>query len=63
MGGDLEKPICRGRLPKKGALEPFVDLRGGLARKRRVDTPTPTMIVLSHLQLSRIDLPKLNSSN
>ena len=31
-------------------------LRGG------VDTPRPTMIILSHLELSRIDLPKLNSS-
>ena len=29
---------------------------------RGVDTPMPTMIILSHLELSRIDLPKLNSS-
>ena len=28
-----------------------------------VDTPMPTMIILPHLELSRIDLPKLNSSN
>ena len=27
-----------------------------------VDTPMPTMIILSHLELSRIDLPKLNST-
>ena len=27
-----------------------------------VDTPMPSMIILSHLELSRIDLPKLNSS-
>ena len=29
---------------------------------KKIDTPMPTMIVLSHLDLSRIDLPKLNSS-
>ena len=29
---------------------------------RGVDTPMPAMIILSHLELSRIDLPKLNSS-
>ena len=29
---------------------------------RGVDTPMPTMIILSHLELSRIGLPKLNSS-
>ena len=29
---------------------------------RGVDTPMPTMIILSHLELSRIDLPKLNLS-
>ena len=27
-----------------------------------VDNSMPTMIILSHLELSRIDLPKLNSS-
>ena len=32
-------------------------LRGG-----GVDTPVPTMINLSHLELLRKDLPKLNSS-
>ena len=31
-------------------------LRGG------VDTPMLTMIILSYLKLSRIELPKLNSS-
>ena len=29
---------------------------------RVVDTPMLAMIILSHLELSRIDLPKLNSS-
>ena len=32
-------------------------MRGG-----GVDTPIPSMIILSHLELSRIDLRKLNSS-
>ena len=56
-------------MPKKGGLGQFVDLRGGLARKKgvvflrgEVDTPMPTMIILSHLELSRIDLPNLNSN-
>ena len=31
-------------------------------REGEVDTPMLTMIILSHLELSRIDLPKLNSS-
>ena len=35
----------------------FLRGRGG-----RVDTPMLTMIILSYLELSRIDLPKLNSS-
>ena len=40
----------------------------GLGKKERVvflrevDTPMPTIIILSHLELSRIDLLKLNSS-
>ena len=37
-----------------------------MARKRgggAVDTLMPAMIILSHLKLSRIDLPRLNSSN
>ena len=56
-------------MPEKWRLGQFVDLRGGLARKRGVvflrgfDTPMPTMIIVSHLELSRIDLPKLNSSS
>ena len=51
-----------------GELGQFVDLRGpyqekgGGAFEWGVDTPMPTMIILSHLELSRIDLPKLNSS-
>ena len=58
------------RLPEKGrrGLGKFVDLRGGLIRKRgglkgggAVDTPITTMIILFHLELSRIGLPKLNS--
>ena len=69
--GDLEKPIYRGRLPKEGGgeLGQFADLKWGLARKRGwcfwrggVDNPMSTMIILSHLELSRIDLLKLNSS-
>ena len=42
--------------------------RSGFDKKEEVvffrvlDTPMPTMIILSHLELSRIDLPKLNSS-
>ena len=49
-------------------LGQFVDLRGawqvrgGGVFERRVDTPMSTMIILSHLELSRINLPKLNSS-
>ena len=50
-------------------LGQFVDLRGELARKwwgvflrGGVDTPMLTMIVLSHLELSRIDLSKINPS-
>ena len=35
----------------------------GLGKKKgRVDTPMLTMIILSYLELSRIELPKLNSS-
>ena len=36
--GGHEKPIYRGggALPKKGELGQFADLRGGLARKKRV---------------------------
>ena len=33
MGG-LEKPIYRGRLPKKGGLGQFVGLRGGAWQER-----------------------------
>ena len=52
-----------------GELGQLVGLRGGLGIKEGVvflrwgvGTPMPTMIILSHLELSRIDLPKLNSS-
>ena len=68
LGGYLGKPIYIGRLPKKGGLGQFVGLGGGLARKRGWcfsgggDTPMLTMIFLSYLELSTIDLPKLNSS-
>ena len=69
LGGDLEKQIYRGRLPKKGGGAWAVCwFKGGLNKKERggvfegVDTPMPTMIILSHLELSRIGLPKLNSS-
>ena len=43
-----------------GGLGQFVDLRK--SKGGGVDTPMPTMIILSHLELSRIDLPKLDSS-
>ena len=36
--------------------------RGGMFLRGGVDTPMPTMIILSHLELSRVDLRKLNSS-
>ena len=61
IGGD-----CIG---EGGWLGQFVGLRGGLGKKEGVvflrggvDTPMLTMIILSYLELSRIDLPKLNSS-
>ena len=38
------------------------DKKEGWCFSRGVDTPMPTMIILSHLELSRIDLLKLNSS-
>ena len=38
------------------------DRKEGVVFFRVLDTPMPTMIILSHLELSRIDLPKLNSS-
>ena len=50
MGG-LEKPICRGELPKKWGLDSLLIKGGGLARKRGgvfergVDTPMPTMVI------------------
>ena len=68
MGGNLEKPIYRERLPKKGEAWTICwfkgawQERGGGVYDGGVDTPMPTMIILSHLELSRIDLPKLNSS-
>ena len=69
LGGILKNQYIGGDRPRKGGwLVQFVDLRGGLARKRAWcfwgggDTPVPTMIILSHLELLRIDLPKLNSS-
>ena len=37
-------------------------MKEGVVFFRVVDTPRPTMIILSHLELSRKDLPKLNSS-
>ena len=69
LGGILKNQYIGGDRPRKGGwLVQFVDLRGGLARKRAWcfwgggDTPVPTMIILSHLELLRKDLPKLNSS-
>ena len=44
-------------------MDSFLVSGGGLAKKRGgVDTPMPTMIILYYLALSRIELPKLNSS-
>ena len=70
--GDLEKTIYRGRLPKNGGRAWTVSWfkGGGIGKKEEggvfegggIDTPMPTMIILSHLVLSRIDLTKLNSS-
>ena len=56
-----------GGIAKKGELGQFVDLRGldknewGGVFEWGVDAPMPTMNILSRLELSRIDLPKLNS--
>ena len=67
-GGGLEKTIYREDCLKRG-LGQFFDLRGawqerggGVFERETVHTPMPTMIILSHLELSRVDLPKLNSS-
>ena len=56
-------------MPKGGGLGKFVGLRGGSWQERGggvfeggVDTPMLTMIILYYLKLSRIELPKLNSS-
>ena len=60
IGGDWLKrggawKVCgfKGRFNKK---------KGGGAFEEGVDTPMPTMIILSHLELPKIGLPKLNSS-
>ena len=60
LEGGLEKPIYSARLPKKRGWV-WIE-RGGVVFFRVVDTPMPTMIILSHLKLLRKDLPKLNSS-
>ena len=52
-------------MPKKVGLGQFVGLRKGAWQEKGggvFDTPMITMIILSYLELSRIDLPKLNSS-
>ena len=54
-------------MPKKGAWTVFRfkeawQERGGGVFERGIDTPMPTMIILSHLELARVDLQKLNSS-
>ena len=61
LEGD-EKPIYRERLLKKwGWLGQIIDLRkrGWYLWMWGRDTPMPTVIILPHLELSRIDLPKL----
>ena len=70
LGGILENQYIRGDCLKRGEGGWKVCwFKGGdLTRKRGgvfeggVDTPIPTMIILAHLELSRIGLPKLNSS-
>ena len=37
MEGSSQKTEIKGGLPKKGELGEFLDLRGGLARKRGVE--------------------------
>ena len=62
-GGD-----CLKRAGEGGGLGQFIDLRGAWGERGGgvfewgADFPMPTMITLSHLELSRIDLPELNSS-
>ena len=57
-------------MPKRGAWTVSWFKGGGIGKKERVvflreggvDTPMFTMIILYYLELSRIELPKLNSS-
>ena len=57
--GGLEKPIYREDCLKGGLGKK----EGGVFEGELIPhTPMPTIIILSHLELSRIDLPKLNSS-
>ena len=60
LEGD-EKPIYRERLLKNHWLGQIIDLRkrGWYLWMWGRDTPMPTVIILPHLELSRIDLPKL----
>ena len=56
-------------MPKKGGAWTVCWFKGGGAWQEigggvfeGVETPMPAMIILSHLEVLRIDLPKLNSS-
>ena len=70
LGGILKNQYIAGYCLRVGGggFGQFVGLKGCLERKRGwcfwggVDTPMLNMIILSYLELSRIELPKLNSS-
>ena len=65
MGGVMKNQYIGGDcLKRRGWLRQIIDLRkkGWCFSGWCVDTPMSTMIILSNLELSRIDLPKLNSS-
>ena len=67
LGGILKNQYIEGDRPRKGGwLGEFVDLRGsggGEAWQEReggIFEGGPAMIILSHLELLSMDLPKLN---
>ena len=70
-GGVSKNQYVGGHCLKKGGFGKFADLRGAWQERRGVlrgwggegfDTPVSTMIILFHLELLIIDLPKINSS-
>ena len=67
LGGILKNQYIRGDCLKRGDWRVYWFNKGGWQERGGVfeggiDTPMPTMIILSQLELSRIDLAKLNSS-